>query len=218
MLCICMLFIFADPFRCHHKKKLLLWFGQEGPADPPADGTAFCSLVFGVIDDSYGLEGGGLFPQQFGGCTPSFAREGLCGFVGVCGRSMGSRRISFFPSFRHRMRLHFVWARSDLQPTDLLLRVGGVYGVLEPMAVEAVRRMQVRWRAWHAPGAPGKVFPRFGVAPQVGVKDSHSSAWPLEWSVTHKMGILDLEVGGHHGAYTGRVHVIVPFVGLKNGN
>ena len=38
--------------------------------------------------------------------------------------------------------------------------------------------------------ARGKVFPRFGVAPRVGVKDSHSSVWPLEWSVTHKRGIL----------------------------
>ena len=38
--------------------------------------------------------------------------------------------------------------------------------------------------------APGKVFPRFGVAPRVGVRDSHSSVWPLEWSVTHKRGIL----------------------------
>ena len=38
--------------------------------------------------------------------------------------------------------------------------------------------------------APGKVFPRFGVAPRVGVKDSHSLVWPLEWSVTHKRGIL----------------------------
>ena len=39
-------------------------------------------------------------------------------------------------------------------------------------------------------GAPGKVFPRFGVALRVGVKDSHSSVWPLEWSVTPKRGIL----------------------------
>ena len=41
-----------------------------------------------------------------------------------------------------------------------------------------------------APGALGKIFPRFGVAPRVGVKDSYSSVWPLEWSVTHKRGIL----------------------------
>ena len=30
----------------------------------------------------------------------------------------------------------------------------------------------------------------FGVATRVVVQDSHSSAWPLEWSVTHKRGIL----------------------------
>ena len=41
-----------------------------------------------------------------------------------------------------------------------------------------------------APGAPGKVFPRFGLAPRVGVKESHSSVWPLEWCITHKRGIL----------------------------
>ena len=68
------------------------------------------------------------------------------------------------------------------------------------------------------PGAPGKVFPRFGVAPRVGVNDSHSSVWPLEWSVMHLSGILDFKVGGHDGAHKGRVHVIVPFVGRKNGN
>ena len=36
--------------------------------------------------------------------------------------------------------------------------------------------------------APGKVYPRVGVAPRVGDKDS--SVWPFEWSVTHKRGIL----------------------------
>ena len=30
-------------------------------------------------------------------------------------------------------------------------------------------------------------------------------------------GFFDFEVGGHDGAYNGRVHVIVPFVGRKNG-
>ena len=38
--------------------------------------------------------------------------------------------------------------------------------------------------------APGKVFPRFGLAPRVGVEECHSSVWPLEWSITHKRGIL----------------------------
>ena len=37
---------------------------------------------------------------------------------------------------------------------------------------------------------PGKVFPCFGMAPQVRVRDSHSSVWPLGWSITHKRGIL----------------------------
>ena len=30
-------------------------------------------------------------------------------------------------------------------------------------------------------------------------------------------GIFDFEVDGYDGAYKGRVHVIVPFVGRKNG-
>ena len=29
-------------------------------------------------------------------------------------------------------------------------------------------------------------------------------------------GFFDFEVGGHDGAYKGRVHVIVPFIGRKN--
>ena len=36
---------------------------------------------------------------------------------------------------------------------------------------------------------------------------------------SHTRGeFFDFEVGGHDGAYKGRVHVIVPFVGRKNGN
>ena len=87
----------------------------------------------------------------------------------------------------------------------------------EILDVRQVQRTRIIPREYvSAPGAPGKVFPRFGVAPGVGVKDSHSWVWPLEWSVTRKRGIL-FEVGGHGGAYKGRVHVIVPFVGRKNG-
>ena len=55
--------------------------------------------------------------------------------------------------------------------------------------------------------------------------------WPLELGLrtpTLRCGHLsgpsrtrgrffDLEVGGHDGAYKGRVHVIVSFVGRKNG-
>ena len=40
--------------------------------------------------------------------------------------------------------------------------------------------------------------------------------WPLEWSVTSG-GFFDFEVGGHDEAYKGRGHVVVPFVGRKNG-
>jgi hypothetical protein len=58
------------------------------------------------------------------------------------------------------------------------------------------------------------------VAPRVKVKDSHSSVWPLEFPLgsSHtRGGFFDFEVGGHDAAYKGRVHVIVPFVGRKNG-
>ena len=39
------------------------------------------------------------------------------------------------------------------------------------------------------------------------------------WRVASRttVGFFDLEMGGHDGAYKGRVHVIVPFVGRKNG-
>jgi len=75
------------------------------------------------------------------------------------------------------------------QPRDAsFVRDGTHARALRCMAVESMLACQAR--AGHAPGAPGKVFPRFGVAPRVGVKDSHSSVWPLEWSVTHKKGIL----------------------------
>ena len=36
--------------------------------------------------------------------------------------------------------------------------------------------------------------------------------------MTHHAQEDDFEVGGHDGANKGRVHVIVPFVGRKNGD
>ena len=61
-------------------------------------------------------------------------------------------------------------------------------------------------------------------------KFSHALVWPLELGLRtptlwcgHLSGPLrirgvffDFEVAGHDGAYKGRVHVIVPFVGRKN--
>ena len=63
-------------------------------------------------------------------------------------------------------------------------------------------------------------------------KFSHTLVWPLELGFRtptlrcghlsgpsrRRGGFFDFEVGGHAGAYKGRVHVIVPFVGRKNGN
>ena len=62
-------------------------------------------------------------------------------------------------------------------------------------------------------------------------KFSHALVWPLELGLrtptlqcghlsgpSHTRGeFLDFEVGGHDGSYKGMVHVIVPFVGRKNG-
>ena len=55
------------------------------------------------------------------------------------------------------------------------------------------------------------------VWPLDGIKDSHSLVWPLSGPSRTRGGFFDFEVGGHDGAYKGRVHVIVPFVGPKNG-
>ena len=66
--------------------------------------------------------------------------------------------------------------------------------------------------------APGKVFPRFGVAPQVGLRTPTLRCGHFS-GLSHTRGVFfDFEVGGHDGAYKGRVHMIVPFVGRKNGN
>ena len=44
-----------------------------------------------------------------------------------------------------------------------------------------------------------------------------TSADVLIW-IGYGMGdFFDFEVGGHDGAYKGRIHVIVPFIGRKNG-
>ena len=61
---------------------------------------------------------------------------------------------------------------------------------------------------------------------------SHVFVWPLELGLRTptlrcghvsgpsrtRGGFFDFEVGGRDGAYKGRVHVIVPFVGRKNGD
>ena len=63
-------------------------------------------------------------------------------------------------------------------------------------------------------------------------KFSHALVWPLKLGLRTptlqcghlsgpsrtRGGFFDFEVGGHDGAYKGRVHMIVPFVGRKNGN
>ena len=67
-----------------------------------------------------------------------------------------------------------------------------------------------------------------GTRPARRAKFSHALVWPLELGLrtptlrcghlsgpSHtRGGFFDFEVGGHDGAYKGRVHVIVPFVGI----
>ena len=62
-------------------------------------------------------------------------------------------------------------------------------------------------------------------------KFSHALPWPLELGLMPptlqyghvsdpsrtRRGLFDFEVGGQDGAYKGKVHVIVPFVGRKKG-
>ena len=62
-------------------------------------------------------------------------------------------------------------------------------------------------------------------------KFSHALVWPLELGLRTttlccghssgpsctRGGFFDFEVGGHDGAYKGRVPVVIPFVGRKNG-
>ena len=61
---------------------------------------------------------------------------------------------------------------------------------LHPPKAVYMKDIESTLARWARASAPGKVFPCFGVAPRVGVKDSHSSVWPPEWSVTHQRGIL----------------------------
>ena len=65
--------------------------------------------------------------------------------------------------------------------------------------------MRVRSCTGHAPGASGKSFPTLRCGPLSGPSRT-------------KGEFFDFEMGGHDGAYKGRLHVIVPFVGRKGGN
>ena len=63
-------------------------------------------------------------------------------------------------------------------------------------------------------------------------KFSHALVWPLKLRLgtptlrcghlsgpsRTRGGFFDFEMGGHDGAYKGRVHMIVPFVARKNGS
>ena len=76
-----------------------------------------------------------------------------------------------------------VWV--GVQAAGLQCRYGpGMQGVQVRSRHSGIQR--VHWRAGHA----RQSFHTLWCGPRVGVKDSHSSVWLLEWSVTHKRGIL----------------------------
>ena len=45
----------------------------------------------------------------------------------------------------------------------------------------------------------------------------HQQIWDGYGPSRTRGDFFDFEVGGHDGAYKGRIHVIVPFIGRKNG-
>ena len=83
-----------------------------------------------------------------------------------------------------------------------------------------------RFVAWPLELGLGTHNPCFGVAPRVGVRDSQStlrcgpsSADVMIWdqrgpSRTHGQ-FFDFEIGAHDGAYKGRLHTAVPYIGRK---
>ena len=76
---------------------------------------------------------------------------------------------------------------------------------------------RVRERPGHVPGAPGKAF--LLVWPlELGLRTLTLQCGHLSSPSRTRGGFFDFEVDGHDGAYKGRVHVIVPFAGRKNGN
>ena len=52
---------------------------------------------------------------------------------------------------------------------------------------------------------------------ELGLRTPTSRCGHLSGPSRTRRGFFDFEVGGHDGVYKGRVHVIVPFVGRKNG-
>ena len=73
-------------------------------------------------------------------------------------------------------------------------------------------------RTRHVQGTPGKVFPPLVWPLQLGLRTPTLRCGHLSGPSRTRWGFFDFEVGGHAGAYKDRVHVIVPFVGRKNGD
>ena len=63
------------------------------------------------------------------------------------------------------------------------------------------------------PGTPSKAFPPFVWPLELGLRTPILQCGHLSGPSRTRGGFFDFEVGGHDGAYKGRVHVIVPFVG-----
>ena len=80
--------------------------------------------------------------------------------------------------------------------------------------------MNPRFVAWPLELGLGTHNPRFFAWPLelgLGTHNPRFFAWPLELGLGTHNPHFDFEVGGHDGAYKGWIHVIVPFIGRKNG-
>ena len=83
-----------------------------------------------------------------------------------------------------------------------------------------------RARAWRAPGIFFDPCPTGGLLPLIcwatlygfaPWPPGHQQIWDGYGPSRTRGDFFDFEVGGHDGAYKGRIHVIVPLIGRKNG-
>ena len=79
-----------------------------------------------------------------------------------------------------------------------------------------------RWRLELGLGALNPRFVVWRLELGLGTHNPSFVAWRLELGLGTRnprfvVWPLELQVGRHDGAYKGRIHVIVPFIGRKNG-
>ena len=135
-----------------------------------------------------------------GTLNPRFVAWPLELGLGTCNPQECRGDIAFPPCLGpafHRLRVHqFHWRDMECRPVESWKYVSHVYKVT--VAVDMLGNI-----IWICPLAPG------------------TSTDVLSWDgygPSHTRGdFFDFELGGHDGAYKGQIHVIVPFIGRKNG-